>query len=364
MVGMPRFSLARLRRPFLWLLGVGAMVLLLAWLMGAFHARMPAGPPQVHTRKAPEGPRHTVATVRTVRSETAIGTIRAVRETVVASRILGRVQTLAIQRAGQPVQQDELLVELEASDLRAMADQAKASLTVAETRRDKARLDFERSQSLVQQGVAAPDRLDADRATLAAAEAEVERARQSVTGAESALGFAAIRAPITGIVVDKQVSVGDIVQPGQPICTIYDPTQLQLVAVVREELAGRLQVGQSVEVTLDALGKQCQGTVAEIVPAAQVQSRAFEVKVTGPCQPGIVTGMFGRLHVPLDAMDELRVPKSAVQAIGQLDFVQVVTVDGTLQRRFVRTGRATGDTVEILSGLAAGEVLLPNGMPR
>lgn len=361
---MARFSLSRLRRPFLLLLGLAAMAGLLAWLMGAFHDRIPPGPPATAAQKAPQGPHHTVRTVQTQRSETAVGTVRAVRETLVASRILGRVKTLAITRAGQPVQKDELLVELEASDLQAAAEQARAALQAAETRRDQSKLDYERSQELAKQGIASPAKLDADRSAYEAAVAEVARNQQNVAGADSMLAFATIKAPITGIVVDKQINQGDVVQPGQPICTIYDPTKLQLVAIVREELAGRLQIGQPVDVTLDALGKQCQGTVAEIVPAAQAQSRAFEVKVTGPCQPGIVTGMFGRLHVPLGTADELRVPRTAVQSVGQLDFVHVVAGDGSAQRRFVRLGRTDGDAVAVLSGLAVGEIVVLHGAGR
>jgi multidrug efflux pump subunit AcrA (membrane-fusion protein) len=93
------------------------------------------------------------------------------------------------------------------------------------------------------------------------------------------------------------------------------------------------------------------------VPSAQAASRSFEVKVTGPCQPGVVTGMFGRLHIPLDDVDELRVPRRAVRSIGQLDLVDVV-VDGRAVRRFVRLGAADGDSVQVLSGLAAGETVL------
>ncbi len=355
---MPRLPWSRLRPPLLWVAGLSAMVLLLAWLMGAFRDRVPPGPPQRRVERAPDGPRHTVVAAEVPRFETAIGTIRAVRETSVAARILGRVKSLAIERAGQVVQQGDVLVELESSDLQALAEQARASLRVAETRRDKLKVDLDRSETLVRQGIAAPDRLDTDRAAFTAAAAEVERAQQQVRGADSALAFATVRAPIAGIVVDKLVNLGDVVQPGQPICTIYDPTRLQLVAVVREELAGRLAIGQPVTVTIEALGKDCEGVVAEIVPAAQVQSRAFEVKVTGPCQPGIVTGMFGRLRVPLGMETQLRVPTGSVQQVGQLDFVHVVGAGDVVERRFVRTGRVAGGEVEVLAGLAAGEVVL------
>jgi RND family efflux transporter MFP subunit len=344
--------------------GIAAMALLLAWLMGAFGSRVAPGPSQRREGAAAEGVRHTVAWREREASETAVGTVKAVRETAVAARILGRVVKLAIERAGQPVEAGQTLVEIESSDLAAMLEAARAAQRVAETRRDKAKLDLTRSEELVRQGAAATDRLDTDKAAFAAAEAEVERARQQVGAAESALGFARVVAPISGIVVDKLVNVGDIVQPGQPICTLYDPTKLQLVAIVREELAGRLQVGQAVRVTIDALGQDCEGKVAEIVPAAQAQSRAFEVKVVGPCHEGVVTGMFGRLHVPLGVERRLTVPATAVESVGQLDFVAVVGADGSAARRYVRVGRREGEEVEVLSGLREGEVVVAAGRAR
>lgn len=360
---MVRWNPSALRRPLLIVAGIAAMVSMLAWLMGAFRTRLPPRSEPLPSAARPAGERLTLSPVRTRRTEDAVGTVRAVHETVVASRILARVRTLAIQRAGQPVAKDDVLVELEDGDLRALADQARAALRVAETRRDKAQLDLARTEALAKEGIAASDRLETDRAARTAAEAEVERSRQGVAAAESALSFATVRAPIAGIVVDKKVNVGDVVQPGQTICALYDPTRLQLVAVVREELAGRLRIGQDVDVTLDALGQDCRGQVAEIVPAAEARSRSFEVKVTGPCHTGVVTGMFGRLHVPLDEIDELRVPARAVQSIGQLDFVTVFAGD-TPARRYVRTGRTTGDAIEITSGLAAGETILVPPQPR
>jgi RND family efflux transporter MFP subunit len=361
---MARFPWARLRRPLPVVCGVLVMAAMLAWLMGAFHHRIPPGPPAPAMQHAPAGARHRVQLVRAPQSESAVGTVRAVHETAVASRILARIKTLNVARAGQPVQRDEVLVELESSDLQAALEQANAAVKAAVTRRDKAKLDLERTEHLAQQGIASPDRLDTDRVNWQAAQAEVERSQQAVAGATSALQFATIKAPMTGIVVDKRVNQGDVVQPGQVICTLYDPTHLQLVATVREELAGRLKIGQPVEVTLDALGKQCQGSVAEIVPDAEARTRSFQVKVTGPCQPGIVTGMFGRLHVPVDDRQELQVPLGAVRSVGQLDFVYVVAADDSMARRFVRTGQSHGAMVEVLAGLQEGEVVLQDAAFR
>ncbi len=348
---------ARLRRIVVALLGLLVMAVLLAWLMGAFSKRVAPGTTAPVRPNLAAAARHTVTAAQVAIAEPAVGTIRAIQETAVAARILGRVRTLAIETAGQPVRAGDVLVELEAADLQAGLEQARAARKAAEAHRDKAKADLERTKELVRTGVAAQARLDQDQAALDAAAAEVERAAQAESGAATALTFATVRAPIGGIVVDKKVNVGDVVQPGQLLCTLYDPTRLQLVAVVREELAGRLQVGDEVDVTLDALGKACRGTVTEIVPEASAKTRSFEVKVAGPCQPGIVTGMFGRLQVPLGTREELRVPARAIASVGQLDLVYAVAGQ-TVERRYVRIGRRVGDEVEILAGLRAGEVVL------
>jgi multidrug efflux pump subunit AcrA (membrane-fusion protein) len=135
---------------------------------------------------------------------------------------------------------------------------------------------------------------------------------------------------------------------------------MQLVASVRESLEQRLQVGQSIGVQLEKFNKQCKGTISEIVPEAQSASRSFQVKVTGPCPPGIYSGMFGRILIPLEEEDVLVIPRRAVQNIGQLELVEVVD-HGQVARRSIRTGRTFDDDVEVLSGLQEGEqVVLPS----
>jgi len=111
-------------------------------------------------------------------------------------------------------------------------------------------------------------------------------------------------------------------------------------------------VGQPIEVRID--NKQCIGTISEIVPEAESSSRAFQVKVTGPCPEGVYSGMFGRILIPLDEEPVLVIPRQAVQSVGQLDLVNVAT-EGAVSRRAVRLGRTIGDDVEVLSGLREGE---------
>src|SRR5262249_39706589 len=143
-------------------------------------------------------------------------------------------------------------------------------------------------------------------------EAELHRAEQVVNELQATLEWATVRAPMDGTVIDKKVDVGDLVRPGQVLATLFDPKRMQLVASVRESLTGRLEVGQSIGVEIEGINTQCSGTISEIVPEAQAISRAFQVKVTGPCPAGVYPGMFGRLLIPLDEERVLVLPRQAV----------------------------------------------------
>jgi len=83
------------------------------------------------------------------------------------------------------------------------------------------------------------------------------------------------------------------------------------------------------------------------------------VKVVGPCPPGVYSGMFGRIEIPLEDEELLVVPAAAILQVGQLDLVDLV-VDGRLQRRSVRLGRPLDGRTEVLAGLKEGDrVALP-----
>ncbi len=331
------------------------VVLMLLWLAGRFSPKVgtdvKAGvgeaSPGRHGRTVKAG------VLKIPMSESAVGTIRAVHETTIASRILARVVEVNL-KAGQAVQAGQVLVRLDDADLRARLQQAKAGVVSAEAAHAQAVIDEQRLRDVVKTGAAS--RVEYDRAALAlkSTEAEVARFRATVEEVEAALAHATVRSPMDGIVIDKKVDVGDTVMPGQVLVSLFDPKRMQLIASVRESLAHRLAVGQRIGVKIDLLDKLCEGTISEIVPEAQSASRSFQVKVTGPCPAGIYTGMFGRILIPLDEEEVLVIPRQAVRQVGQLELVEVVG-GGRGGSRAVRIGRSFGGDVEVLSGLRAGE---------
>ena len=332
---------------------LAALVLVMMWLMGLFK-------PKIRSAEVPEAARPIgdtllvpVDKISVPLEESAAGTVQAVHETSLGSKLLAKVTAVHI-KAGQEVTKGMVLIELDDADLKARQQQAAAAVEAAKAKRDQAKIEYERVQRLVQQGAAA--RLEQDQTTnaLKAAEAALTQAQQSLAETDAILAYARIRSPLDGLVVDKKVEVGDMVQPGQVLLTLYDPTRMQIVARVRESLAQRLQVGKLIPVRIDALNLQCHGLISEIVPEAESASRTFSVKVTGPCPPGVYSGMFGRLMIPLGEAEVLAIPRAAVRHVGQLTTVEVAE-KGFLHRRAVQLGRTFDSKVEVLTGLAEGE---------
>ncbi|MBU0639655.1 MAG: efflux RND transporter periplasmic adaptor subunit [Planctomycetes bacterium] len=359
--------------PLIWYFG-GAVLflvvvsLLIMGLAGVFHPKIGQdehGVPEAEVRTLGERPVVEARLVSMPLVETAVGTISAIHETTIAAKILARVTEVNVS-AGEQVAEGAVLVRLDDADLRARLEQAAAAVVSATAARDQAQVEFDRINELFEAHNAARIEFERAETELKTATSELQRCQQSRLEIAAILEYATIRSPMSAKVVDKLVEVGDIATPGQPLLKMYDATRMQLVARVRESLTQRLSVGQDIQVRIDALEKTCTGSVREIVPEADAASRAFSVKVSGPCPPGLYTGMFGRLLIPLDPEEVLVIPGTALARIGQLCFVDVVDqVDGkaVLSRCSVQLGRTfEGGNVEVLSGLVAGErVALPPG---
>ena len=359
-------------------LGLGfsaVVVLLLLWLAGTFHRKIGPGGPEPASRPVRLVKVDQLVPARLASlpvTEPAVGSIRAVHQIAVASKLLAKVTAVNVQ-AGQTVTAGEVLVQLDDEDLRAKLRQAAASVAVAETALSQAQVEFERIDGLYKQGNETRIEWERSESALKTRTAELEEARQRQRQAETMLSYATIVSPIDGKVIDKHIEVGDTASPGQVLVTLFDPTRMQLVARVRESLTHRLAVGQDIDVYIDAIGKTCTGSISEIVPEAESTSRTFSVKVTGPCPVGVYSGMFGRLLIPLDEQEVLLIPRAAVSRIGQLDLVEVALQDQSLterevvlkgrpvERRAVQLGRTYGDEVEVLSGLRAGELVALQG---
>ena len=320
----------------------------------------------------------------------ATGTVRARTTATISSKVTGYVQQVSVQ-VGDRVRHGQALITLDARDLdvslrRAEAGGAEVESAIPElenaTAAAKANLDlaqttFQRMAELAAKKSISNQELDEASARLKAAQANYDMVRSRRTQINSKMAvveqeiraagimrdYAKLAAPFSGVVITRTAEPGNLATPGAPLLTIEQDGLYRLEASVDESKLANVRVGQAVEVVIDAATgdnhRKLNARVSEIVPSVDSASRTYIVKLDLPATPQLRTGMFGRAIFPLGMQKVVAVPLAALMERGQLQSVFVVE-DGVAHTRLVTTGRRTGDAVEVLSGLNAGEkVVLP-----
>jgi RND family efflux transporter MFP subunit len=291
--------------------------------------------------------------------EQAAGTLRAKIETIISPLISSTIISISV-RSGDLVKQGDHLVTLDARELNARVEQAYQSVLAAKARLQKAEKDFQRVQRIYKLNPAAIAKAEVDRyhAAQETAIAELERYKRLEDETRTTLSYGTLTAPISGRIVERYAEPGDIATPGEPLLKIYDPGTLRLEAHVRESIASKLTKGQALFAEVDAVEKQFDVVVDEIVPSADPGSRSFIVKATLKGDNNLFPGMFGRLLIPVGQIERIYIPADAVITIGQLDMVMVKTATGS-SRRFIRPGKAgSGNLIEVISGVSPGEIII------
>ena len=278
-------------------------------------------------------------------SEEVVGTVRPKLQAVIEAKVSGRIETFAVA-PGQMVKAGDLLVQLDAREIQAKFDQARAV-------RDQAARDLERARKLFEQKITSQAEFDA-------AQSRERVAAGGATEAESAFAYSKIVAPFAGVVTRKLADVGDLAAPGKPIVEMEDPGALRFEAGVPEALIGDVRVGDKLAVRVSLGTADLQGVVVEVAPAAEAATRTYLVKLDLPPAAGLRSGQFGRVIVPTGKSDAVWVPASAVVLRGQMETV-FVAVNQQAQLRLVRTGKRTPGEVELLAGISSGESVIIEG---
>jgi RND family efflux transporter MFP subunit len=342
-------------------LALAALGLFLAWMGGAFHDKVPPGVVEVERPSAAGRTRVVAERSTEMETVTAVGSVQPRRKTEVASQLLASVREIK-PRPGDRVKAGDVIVVLDDRELNAQQREAAASLTSAEADLATRKSDYERIKNLRGTGSVSADELNRVEGAYKVTEAQVRRAKETISRIEVQITYTKIAASTDGLVSERFAEPGDLAAPGKPLLSVYDPNDLELQVNVPESLAAGIAVGHKLNIRIDANNLATMAVVREIVPQAQQASRSVLVKLALPQSSShpILPGMYGRAAIPVGRVDRVWLPQSAILHIGQLDLVEVVGTDGTLTRRFVRVGRTSENKVEILSGLSPGEpIALP-----
>jgi len=302
----------------------------------------------------------------------AVGTVEAAQTSTVASQMMGAIVQINA-REGDRVAKGQVLAVIDDAQPRAALQQATAALNAAKNQVIAANSQFvlaeatlNRYQQLYATKSVSPQEFDEVRARYqsAAAGRDMAQAGEAQAGAalaqaQTAFSYTRVRAPFDGVITEKKADVGTLAAPGMPIFTIEDTQHYRLEATLDESDISLARLGQSVPVTLDALGNaQLSGRVVQIVPAADPASRSFVVKIELPRDSRIRSGLYGTARFSRGERSALLIPQAAAVERGQLRGVYAIDSNGIAELRYVSLGKPFGANVEVLSGLAPGERMI------
>ncbi|MCR9114179.1 MAG: efflux RND transporter periplasmic adaptor subunit [Rhodobacteraceae bacterium] len=323
--------------------------------------------------------------VQTVELQTLSETVPVFAEIVtarngaVASRVAGSIDTIHVL-AGSPVQEGDLLIELNRDLLsirvrqaRARLLEADASVDTAEVRLASARTSFDRIDALRESSSFSQGRFDdaqsevqLARAQLAEAHARRESANAQLAEAEYQLERSMIRAPFSGVVLEIQTIPGAVIQAGTPVATILDTESFEIEASIPARFVVDLRPGQMVQGTLET-GEVLDLQLRAILPVEDPSTRLRAVRFSAAGLSevrNLAVGQSLTVDVPVgEAREVTSVPKDAlVQARG--GWTVFVVADGKAELRQVEIGVPAGDRYEVLSGLAPGDQVVVRGNER
>ena len=319
------------------------------------------------------------------------GTVIPLKEVTLSAQMPGRVETIAGDE-GDEFSAGTVLVTTDDDDLQAKKQAATAQLNKAHTALQNAQVQYNRElwnprvyNPRPMAGMGFPSLFDGvfddtqffndnkkgleRQADLASQGSQVESARAQISAAEAAIREldAKLRdtkavAPFDGVIVKKNVEVGDTVQPGQPLLVYSYNKFLRIQAEVPERLMRGIQKGMIVPARLDARNERISARIAQIAPVADKARHTVTVKFDLP--QGVPTGAGAYAEVLLpDVSSPAKalpvIPKAAISRRGSLPSVQVLDENDVPQLRLIRLGdELDEDRITVLSGLKPGERLL------
>jgi membrane fusion protein, multidrug efflux system len=271
------------------------------------------------------------------------------------------VQTYVEQ--GQPVKRGQPLARIDDISIRDAVLSAQSAVRAAKLALDNATRDAEREQRLESAGAVAPRDVEAAQRALASAQAGMADAQSRLTAAEQQLSKTTFRAPFNGLVSERPVNAGDVVQPGSAIVTVVNPASMRLEGSVPAEQLSALRIGTPVIFTVNGYGTQTfTGRIERINPAADPATRQVRVYVTIPNEKStLVGGLFADGRVATESRQGIMIPTTAVDERGITPIVLRIRSD-TVQSVPVQLGVRdnASDQVEIRAGVSAGDTLLAN----
>ncbi len=303
-----------------------------------------------------------------------LGTVTALNTVTIRSRVDGQIVRVAFQE-GQFVRQGDLLTEIDPRPFQVQLIQAEGTQAKDEAALKNARIDLERYRILVQQDSISRQQLDTQAATVNQLEATVKSDEGQVESAKLNLVYSRITAPISGIVGLRLVDVGNMVHANdttglvvitqiQPITVVFTIPADQLPAVLRQMKTGKHLAVDAYD--RDLKNKLATGSVLAIDNQIDQTTGTVKIKAVFANEGrALFANQFVNARLLVDTLKQtVLIPTAAIQRSPQSTFVYVVKPDSTVDLRNVDVQLTEGDETSIRQGLAAGEVVVIDGVDK
>lgn len=297
------------------------------------------------------------------------GTVSAKQTAMVSTRYMGFVEKIYVKQ-GDRVKAGQLLMSINSDDLRAKRAQAQAMVTEATAAVKNANRDLERYEALRKLNSVSDKELENMSLNSTSHNARLQMAQQTLREVNSMLAYTQIRAPFSGVVVQKLIDEGSTANPGMPLLAIEQAGELNVTASVPESYVQYLKIGDKMKIDVKSLGRQFQGTVSELSPSASLTGGQYSIKVkidspdNQKLRPGMYASLYMETAMPTSGTQKMLIDASSVVYRDQLTGVYVVNEDHQAMLRWVRLGKKLDSQVEVLSGLNATDRIIRLGKEK
>jgi membrane fusion protein (multidrug efflux system) len=299
------------------------------------------------------------------RTLTLSGSLTGSEEAKVAAGAMGKVIATHVER-GSVVRKGAVLAKLDARAVGAQAEEAAAQVESLKAQQAQAQLDCKRTDTMFEKGAISQAEYDKARTACQTTKFAVSAAEARKTLTAEALRDTEIKAPFSGMVVERFVSAGEYVRADSPVVELVDVDQLRVELTVPEADVPLVKQGMKVDFRTAATdeGPAYQGTVRYVGPSVRKQTRDAVVEaVVANAGHDLRPGMFVTARLALGEQTLPAVPVSAVRAEGPVRHIFVVT-DGRLEDRLVQVADTQRGLVPVVTGLKAGEKVVIDVTPE
>jgi RND family efflux transporter MFP subunit len=287
--------------------------------------------------------------------------IEAVRQATIAAQLSGTVLQILVD-AGDPVKKGQVIARIDTRETDAQVASGRAGVAQADALLAQARLNLERTKSLLDKNFVSQAALDKAESDYNAARAAADAARAGQTQADTSRSYAELRSPIDGVVTRRLMEPGEVAAPGRGVVAVHDPSALRAVGNLPQYMLPKTANATRARIEIPQLNRFVDATKVTVLPAADPRLLSTQIRADLPAgeSSAVAPGAAAKILVPIGRARKLVIPAAALIRRGELTAVNVVAADGQVQLRQVRLGPFVGDgVIEVLAGLSDGERVLP-----